>query len=108
MKPRKKEDISKSFLKQVGNQISTFRKEAGITMEKLGLEVGLTRMQVHRIENGYNITMITLLKISLALNVKLSDLLDFKYSLDKDALEYLVNTNKSYKIDLKKSKKKAG
>ncbi len=107
MKARKKEDVSKSFLKQLGNQLSTYRKEAGLTLEELGLEVGLTRMQVHRIENGYNITVLTLLKYSLAVNTNLSDLLNFKHSLGKDALEYLVNNNKSTKMEMKKSKKKA-
>lgn len=103
--PRKKEDISSSFLRLLGKQLANKRKAAGFSMEKLGLEVGLTKMQIHRIEKGYNVTMMTLLKISLALNIKLSDLLDFKYRRDKDVLEYLVNTNKAFKIELKKSKK---
>ena len=102
----KKEEISTSFLKQLGRQVYSLRKAAGLSMEELGLEVGLSKIHIHRIENGYNITMITLLKISLAFDMKLAELLDFKYPADKETLEQLVNNNKSYRFDLKKSKNK--
>ncbi len=52
-------------------------------------------MQIHRIESGYNITMKTLLKISLALNIKADELVKFDYKFKKDDLEKLVNNNKS-------------
>lgn len=58
------------FLMQVGENIARIRQGRGMSMEKLGLEVGLTRSHIHRIENGYNITLLTLLKLSVALKVE--------------------------------------
>lgn len=95
-------DISKDFLCQLGENIKKKRKKKGYTLEQLGLEIGLTRMQVNRIEKGYNITMITLLKITIALNLKPADLVVFKYFNKKETLEGLVNNNKSNKKSTKK------
>ena len=93
----KDKDISHKFLLQIGENIKKRRKKKGLTLEKLGLEIGLTRMQVNRIENGYNITMKTLLKVSIALGVKPEDLVKFVYKTKKEDLEGLVNNNKSNK-----------
>jgi len=95
-------DISKDFLCQLGENIKKKRKKKGLTLEQLGLEIGLTRMQVNRIEKGYNITMTTLLKITIALNLKPTDLVVFSYSNKKETLEGLVNNNKSNKKPIKK------
>lgn len=95
-------DISKAFLASIGENIKKKRKKNGLTMEQLGLEIGLTRMQVNRIEKGYNITMTTLLKLSLALGVKTDDLVKFDYKFKKEDLERLVNNNKSSKKKIKK------
>ena len=54
-------------------------------------------MQVHRIESGYNITLTTLLKVSLALNVRAEELVRFDYKFKKDDLEKLVNNSKGNK-----------
>lgn len=70
-------------------------------MEKLGLEVGLTRMQIHRIESGYNITMKTLLKIAIALDTKPESLVKVKAKHKKDDLELLVNSSKSSRLKKK-------
>jgi len=93
----KDKDISKVFLAQVGENIRKKRKKKGLTLEELGLEIGLTRMQVNRIEKGYNITMITLLKVAIALNMKPENLMKFNYRTKKEDLEGLVNNNKSNK-----------
>ncbi len=93
----KNKDLSADFLKNIGQNIQKRRKKKGYTLEKLGLEVGLTRMQVNRIENGYNITMKTLLKLSIALGVKPENLIKFVYRPKKEDLEGLVNNNKSNK-----------
>lgn len=95
-------DISKDFLCQLGENIKKKRKKKGLTLEQLGLEIGLTRMQVNRIEKGYNITMTTLLKITIALNLKPADLVVFNFSNKKEALEGLVNNSKSNKKSSKK------
>lgn len=95
-------DILKDFLCQLGENIKKKRKKKGLTLEQLGLEIGLTRMQVNRIEKGYNITMTTLLKITIALNLKPVDLVIFKNFNKKEDLEVLVNTNKANKKSNKK------
>lgn len=98
---REQEDIGTIFLTTIGQNIAKKRKEKGLSMEQLGLEIGLSRMQVNRIEKGYNITLITILKLSLALSVKPDELLKFTAKYKKEDLEKLVNTNKSSKIKIK-------
>jgi transcriptional regulator with XRE-family HTH domain len=88
-------DVSKLFLNSVGKNIKKKRQQKGLSMQKLGYEVGLSRMQIHRIEKGYNITMITLLKISLALNASTAELTKFDFKTKKEDLEWLVNNNKA-------------
>lgn len=94
-------DISKDFLCLLGENIKKKRKKKGLTLEQLGLEIGLTRMQVNRIEKGYNITMTTLLKITIALNLKPADLVVFSYINKKETLGYLINDSKSNKKSIK-------
>ncbi len=93
----KEKDVLKDFLSQIGNSIREKRKDNAMSLEKLGLEIGLTRMQVHRIEKGYNITMTTLLKLSLALGIKPNELLKFDSNFKKEDLEKLVNISKGNK-----------
>lgn len=99
---KNEKDISSDFLRATGENIRKKRKERKLSLEKLGLEVGLTRMQVHRIENGYNITLTTLLKLSLALNVRPEDLVKFDYKGRKADLERLVENSKGNKKRLRK------
>jgi DNA-binding Xre family transcriptional regulator len=88
-------DISKEFLKEVGACVSKKRKAKKLSLEKLGLEVGLTRMQMHRIESGYNITLKTLLKLAIALETKPGSLIKSKSRFKKEDLEGLINSSKS-------------
>lgn len=90
-----KKDISSEFLTRLGGYIKEKRKERNMTLEELGLEIGLSRMQVHRIEKGYNITMLTLLKISMALEISTDEMLKIDQSYKKEDLEKLVNKSKS-------------
>ena len=46
-----------------------------MTLEELGLDIGLDKSAIHHIENGRPITLTTLIKISSVLNVSLSELL---------------------------------
>lgn len=88
-------DISKEFFKEVGERISKKRKSKGLSLEKLGLEVGLSRMQMHRIETGYNITLKTILKLAIALDMKPDGIVKSKAKYKKEDLERLVNSSKS-------------
>ena len=91
------------FLILIGENIAKYRNKRKLSMEQLGLEVGLTRAHIHRIENGYNVTMITILKLSIALNVQPYKLLQVGYELNKEELEELI-TPKPKKIIPKKKK----
>jgi transcriptional regulator with XRE-family HTH domain len=95
-------DVSKLFLTQIGENIKKKRKKKDLSLEELGLEIGLTRMQVHRIEKGYNITATTILKLSMALEITPGELVKFDYKSKKEDLEKLVNNNKASKVKLKK------
>lgn len=59
------------FYRLVGDNISRYRKKKKLTQGGLGLEVGLTRMHINRIENGDNLTLRTLLRLAKAKHYKL-------------------------------------
>ena len=62
----------------LGKKIRKTRKELGFSQEALAYESGLDRAYVGKIERGEkNITVVKLLQITDALNVKVSDLVDF-------------------------------
>ena len=85
------------FLEAVGQNVKKGRFRKGWSQEKLGLEIGLTRMQVSRIEKGYNITLTTILKLSLALDVKPGNLLKIEFVKTEGVLEGLVENSKANK-----------
>jgi transcriptional regulator with XRE-family HTH domain len=67
------------FLKNVGEQIRTLRKERGLTQEVLSEETDLSPSYISDIERGErNISLGSLEKIIIALDVKSSDIFDFK------------------------------
>jgi transcriptional regulator with XRE-family HTH domain len=63
------------FLRAVGVNIRNQRKSKGYTLEALGEDIGLDKSNTYRIEKGKNITLLTLLKIALFLDVNPEDLL---------------------------------
>jgi len=67
----------KAFLGQVGRQIKEFRIEADLSQEKLAFESDLDRTYIGSVERGErNISIINLRKISKALKLKLTDLVN--------------------------------
>ena len=63
---------------RLGKKIRKTRKEIGLSQESLAYESGFDRAYVGKIERGEkNITVVKLLQISDALEVNLSDLIDF-------------------------------
>lgn len=62
-------------IEQIGNNIRKFRLKKGFTQLDLAAMCGFEESSIGRLENGNtNPTIKTLLKISVALNVKLTDL----------------------------------
>ena len=57
------------FLKQVGDNIRKERLKKGYTLAGLGEDIGLDKSNMHKIEQGKNITLVTLIKISAYLEI---------------------------------------
>lgn len=94
------------YLAQLGKNVKKLRESRKLSLEELGLEIGSSRMQVHRIEKGYNVTLTTIVKLALALNVEPWDLLaGLTKDRSKRDLEELINTSKSTRSK-KRDKKK--
>jgi transcriptional regulator with XRE-family HTH domain len=85
------------FFKDLGNQIASFRKEKKFSLEELGLQIGLDRSAMHRIENGKPITVTTIVKLCLALNKEPKDFFDIDFGLKSNELGGLVKSKKSPK-----------
>ena len=62
---------------KIGKNISRIRKEKGLTIKALGLDCDIDKPNLIPIEKGRrNITILTLVKISKALEVELKDLIN--------------------------------
>lgn len=95
---------TQEFLVAVGDNIRYYRKKKGFTLEALGEDIGLDKSNMHHIEAGKNITLLTLLKIALFLDVEPSKLLNTKvYLTMEDAEDYIIR-KKSKRV--KKSTRK--
>ena len=69
----------KKLLKKLGNQITSLRKEKGLSQTELAYQCNLDRQALHRIEAGKtNPTTVTLANISDTLSVPLKKLFDFE------------------------------
>lgn len=79
--------VEDRFLKAFGLNVKKYRKKKAISMEELGLEIGLTRMHIYRIEKGYNVTLKSILKIAAALEIQPDKLLKIPFTIKKDDLE---------------------
>lgn len=62
----------------LGKRIEHLRKDKGLTQEELAEKSGLHRAYFWDIENGRNISIKTAFNIARALNVTLSQLLNFE------------------------------
>lgn len=65
-------------LKFFGNHLRLLRTKAGLSQIELSNKAGLSKNQIGNIERGeVNITLLTAQKITLILNISLSDLFHF-------------------------------
>jgi transcriptional regulator with XRE-family HTH domain len=62
------------YLETLGARIKQHRQKQGISVIELGEKIGVDRAQMYKIEKGLNITYITILKLSAALQVPVEDL----------------------------------
>jgi transcriptional regulator with XRE-family HTH domain len=68
----------KKFLKRRGKRLREIRTEKGLSQVDVGIRMDNYGEQIGRLERGeVNVTICTLKKISEALEIQLSELLDF-------------------------------
>lgn len=66
----------KELLKRLGLRIKQLRTEKGLSQRELGDEIEVEKSNVSRIESGrFNTKVLTLYKISKALDIPLTDLI---------------------------------
>jgi len=71
--------MNKKLLLKFGEKIRKVRKENGLSQEELAEKAGLHRTYIGMIERGEkNITLTNIEKISKALNIELTQAMDFK------------------------------
>lgn len=82
----------------VGDNIRKARTKRGYTLDQLGCDIGLDKSNMFRIEQGKNITLLTLIKISAILEVSPSELLKVDFKLvQADAEKFMKLKEKSSK-----------
>lgn len=89
IKPRKKQ--LHPFVISLGNEIKRLRIQRKITLEELGSDINLDASNMRKIEMGHNITVNTLLKICICLNITPSKLFDkIKWDLSIEDVDSLT------------------
>lgn len=65
----------KQFLKKIGKKIQSIRETQGISVQNLAIKVGISRMELYRIEAGdVNSSINVFRKISKELEIDISEL----------------------------------
>jgi DNA-binding Xre family transcriptional regulator len=82
------------FLQEVGLRIRTMRKERGLTLADLGDNIGLDKSNTYRLEQGKNITLITLIKIAAFLGVHPKDIIEVPFESDFAQIEKAIAEKK--------------
>jgi len=74
---KKRSSSANALLKRFGSRVRKVRREKGLSQEELALEAGLDRSYIGGVERGErNIALVNLVKISKALSVSPSTLLE--------------------------------
>jgi transcriptional regulator with XRE-family HTH domain len=67
--------VAFAYRRTVGQQIRAYRKEAGLTQEKLAEKAGLSYKYLGEVERGVvNVSLDSLMRLAKALKVKVADL----------------------------------
>ncbi len=79
-----KMNITEDFLIEIGNKISELRNKNKQTLDDIEFLTGIDSSDVNKYEQGkINLTIKTLLKLSIALNVEPKELVNFKFDYKK-------------------------
>jgi transcriptional regulator with XRE-family HTH domain len=104
MKARKKP--IHPYLKKIGERIKHFRVEKGLSLEALGIAIGIDGANMQKIEKGANITLSTLIKIFVILEINpLQFFNELPWKLSGDDIEALTITRPIKKKGAKKKRK---
>jgi len=77
-------NITEDFLIEIGNKISELRNKNKQTLDDIEFLTGIDSSDVNKYEQGkINLTIKTLLKLSIALNVEPKELVNFKFDYKK-------------------------
>lgn len=88
-KPRKKP--IHPYLIELGTEIRKLRIKRELSLETLGGEIGLDAANLQKIELGHNLTLNTLLKLCICLNISPSKLFEkLKWDLNEDDIDSLT------------------
>ena len=93
---------SSNFLQSVGLRIKTLRLQKGYTMADLGDNIGLDKSNVHRLEQGKNFTLDTLIKIAGFLEVHPKDILDVPFETDFKQIEKAIDDKRKRRVAAKR------
>ncbi len=83
-----------AFLVCIGNNIRRVRTGKGYTLDELGHDIGLDKSNLHHIEQGKNITVLTLLKIAAFLEVTPASLLESDITITAEEAEQYIKGKK--------------
>lgn len=82
------------YLTAVGRNIAIFRQRKGMTMQELAEDIGADRSAISKYEGGANITLVTMLKITTALDISMTDLVQTNMKVSDLELEKYTITKK--------------
>ncbi len=103
-KPRKKP--IHPYLIELGVELRKLRIKREISLENLGGEIGLDASNLQKIELGQNLTLNTLLKLCICLNITPSKLFEkLKWDLNEGDIDSLTTPRPIKKKPVKKIKK---
>ncbi len=81
-------DINEHLLLQIGEKLEELRKAQNKTQHDIEFLTGLDTAEISKYEKGKrNLTIRTLAKFALALNVHPKDLFDFDFDIEKYKIE---------------------
>lgn len=98
--------MAKRFDK-IGTLFLQRRKELGLTQEKLGDKIGVTKSEISKIENGRGVTFATINKLSEALGVEAEVELRPADEASKEVIHYIIMSLGMFARKYKLSRKEA-
>jgi transcriptional regulator with XRE-family HTH domain len=95
------------YLSLLGAEIKRLRNQSKLSLEAIGAEIGLDASNMQKIELGQNLTLNTILKLCICLNISPSKLFDkLPWSLSEKDIDALTTPRTIKKKPIKKRNNK--